>query len=153
MCQCQYNDAEECECRREAIRIIGNIALPTLGAVQYDSNAPHRGLISSILPIRGRPEDGWGMVIRLARTPSKILPQEIGGGDGGIFRQGGGPSFFDAWPGRCSAPLSTPLPRYHLLPAEKERRRSAMDAKTIIGIVMVLFIIGALVFLKIRSKK
>ena len=86
-------------------------------------------------------------------SPRKNLPQEIGGGDGGIFRQGGGLSFFDAWPGRCSGPLSTPLPRYHLLPAEKERRRSAMDAKTIIGIAMVLFIIGALVFLKIRSKK
>lgn len=46
-------------------------------------------------------------------VPPEILPQEIGGGDGGIFRQGGGLSFFDAWPGRCSGPplhTSPPLP-------------------------------------------
>ncbi len=86
-------------------------------------------------------------------SPRKNLPQEIGGGDGGIFRQGGGLPFFDAWSGRCSGPLSTPLPRYYLLPAEKERRAATMEAKTIIGIAMVLFIIGALVFLKIRNKK
>ena len=68
------------------------------------------------------------------------------------FPPRGRSAVFGVWPGG-GAPLSTPLPRYYLLPAEKERRRSAMDAKTIIGVAMVLFIIGALVFLKIRSKK
>lgn len=95
------------------------------------------------------------MVIRLPRfpCPRKFYRRKSGAATVGFSAKGEVCRFLMLDRANAVAPLSTPLPRYHLLPAEKERRRSAMDAKTIIGVAMVLFIIGALVFLKIRSKK
>lgn len=95
------------------------------------------------------------MVIRLLRfpCPPKFYRRKSGAAMVGFSAKGEVCRFLMLGRADAAAPLSTPLPRYHLLPAEKERRRPAMDAKTIIGVAMVLFIIGALVFLKIRSKK
>lgn len=56
-------------------------------------------------------------------------------------------------------PLSTPHPPYYRLYLLKREvqspteRRSIMDAKTILAIGLVVFIVGALVFLKIRAKR
>ena len=93
------------------------------------------------------------MVVRFPCPPRKFYRRKPGAAMVGFSAKGEVCRFLMLDRANAVAPLSTPLPRYYLLPAEKERRRSAMDAKTIIGVAMVLFIIGALGFLKIRSKK
>lgn len=83
-------------------------------------NAPHRGFVSPTCPTRGRPEGGWGMVVRFTCPPEKFYRRKSGAAMVGFSAKGEVCRFLMFGRAAAPPPLHTSPP---VLPVTSRKRK------------------------------